>query len=327
MISSVTFARTTYAELPSKFEAGTPHIAGAIGLGAAIDYVQSIGLANIHAYEEQMLRYATEKLHQVPRVRILGTAAEKVGAISFVVEDPPLSSLDVGTQLDLDGIAVRTGHHCCQPVMERFGVSATARASFAMYNTPAEIDVFVEVLRRIVTGGEPKPVTVGVPTTEAVYPKAFAASPQAAAETLIEAFDLLGDWPARYQYLIELGKKIPPMSASLKTDANRVRGCQSTVFLSARARPGTTDVLEFLADSDADFVRGELALLERVFSGQKVDQIQAFDVEGFFGRLGMDQNLTLGRRTGLASMVQRIRGLASLLVAARESAPQPVPTA
>jgi cysteine desulfurase/selenocysteine lyase len=143
-------------------------------------------------------------------------------------------------------------------------------------------------LRRIVTGGEPKPVTVGVPSAEPAYPKARAASPTAAAEPLIEAFEMLGDWPSRYQYLIEMGKKIPPLPANLKTEANRVSGCQSTVYLSARVRPGTS----------------------RVFSGQKVADVLAFDVEGFFGRLDLDQHLTLGRRTGLASMVQRIRALA-----------------
>jgi cysteine desulfurase/selenocysteine lyase len=317
MIASVSFAKTTYAELPNKFEAGTPNIAGAIGLGAAVDYVQALGMDNLRAHDELLLRHATERVEKIPGVRILGTAAAKTAVLSFVVEEPKMSSLDVGAQLDIEGIAVRTGHHCCQPLMDRYEVPGTVRVSFGLYNTTADVDAFVDALRRIVTRASGKP-EAPAPQPEPVYARSSAASPQTAAETLAEAFDLLGDWPSRYQYLIELGKKIPPMPASLKIDSNRVRGCQSTVFLSARLRPGTTDVLEFLADSDADFVRGELALLERIFSGQKVNDIRSFDVEGFFARLGLDQHLTLGRRTGLASMVKRIRDLASVIAAATE---------
>jgi cysteine desulfurase/selenocysteine lyase len=311
MIKSVSFEKTTYADPPARFEAGTPNIAGAVGLGAAIDYVQSIGLEKIAAHEATLLRYATEKMRQIPGVRILGNAAHKASVLSFVVDDPPVSTLDVGTQLDLEGVAVRTGHHCCQPLMDRFGVSGTARASFALYNTTAEIDVLVSTLRAIVADARAKPA-VSATRTELVYPKAAAESPQAAAEELVEAFEFLDDWADRYQYLIELGAAIPSLPDEFRTEENRIRGCQSTVYLTARKKPGTTDVLEFLADSDADIVRGELAVLERVYSGQKASEILAFDVEGFFARLGLDKHLTLGRRNGLASMVQRIRGLAEL---------------
>ncbi|HWX43474.1 MAG TPA: cysteine desulfurase [Blastocatellia bacterium] len=138
MISSVTFEKTTYNVLPYKFEAGTPNIGGTIGLGAAIDYVKHIGLDNIAAYEHDLLTHGTELLNEIPGVRIIGTAKEKAAVISFVIEG--IHPHDVGTILDQDGIAVRTGHHCAQPVMDRFGVPATARASFAFYNTREEID-------------------------------------------------------------------------------------------------------------------------------------------------------------------------------------------
>jgi cysteine desulfurase/selenocysteine lyase len=313
MIRSVSFEKTTYAEPPARFEAGTPNIAGAVGLGAAIDYLQSIGLDKVAAHEEALLRYATEKIRQIPGVRIIGTATHKAAVISFVVDDPPLSALDVGTKLDLEGIAVRTGHHCCQPLMDRFGIPGTARASFALYNTTAEIDVFVAALRKIVeeAGARSRPAAVVAP--EPLYPRAAADSPQAAADELVEAFEFLDDWADRYQYLIELGEAIPPLPDEFRTEANRIHGCQSTVYLSARKKPGTADVLEFLADSDADIVRGELALLERVYSGQRAGDILAFDVEGFFARLGLDKHLSPRRRNGLASMVQRIRGLAAAL--------------
>jgi cysteine desulfurase/selenocysteine lyase len=141
MISSVTFEKTTYNVLPYKFEAGTPNIAGAIGLGAAIDYVEAIGLDNIRSHEEELLRLATEKVSAIRGVRLIGTARQKAAVLSFLVEG--VHPHDVGTVLDRGGIAVRTGHHCAQPVMDFFKVPATARASFAFYNTRGEVDALV----------------------------------------------------------------------------------------------------------------------------------------------------------------------------------------
>jgi cysteine desulfurase/selenocysteine lyase len=145
------------------------------------------------------------------------------------------------------------------------------------------------------------------PKRELVYAGPMGETPQAAAEEIAEVFDLLDDWSDRYTYLLDLGKKLPVMPDELKTECTRVHGCQSTVFLAARQKPGTADVLEFLADSDADLVRGLIGVLEHLYSGQRARDILAFDVEGFFRRLGLDQHLTLGRRNGLASMVKRIR--------------------
>jgi cysteine desulfurase/selenocysteine lyase len=310
MIRSVSFEKTTWNELPYKFEAGTPNIAGAIGLGAALDYLEAVGRAAIAAHEHDLLQYATLRLGDIAGVRIVGTAAHKAAVISFVVDDPPLSALDVGTQLDLEGIAVRTGHHCCQPVMDRFHIPGTIRASFALYNTAEEVDTLATVLEKIVSSGRPRPVTVPS-RSEVVYPAAAAESPAAAAEELVEAFDLFDDWSDRYRYLIEMGTHLPALPSVFKTDANRVHGCQSTVFMQARVRPGTADVVEFLADSDADIVRGLLAVLQRVYSGQKARDVLALDVQAFFARLGLDQHLTMGRRNGLGEMVKRIRGFAA----------------
>ncbi len=147
MISSVTFEKTTYNKLPYKFEAGTPDIAGVIGLGAALTYVKGLGIENIAAHEHELLGYATEKLSAIPGVRLIGTAKEKAGVLSFVIEG--VHPHDVGTILDQEGIAIRTGHHCSQPVMERFGIPATARASFAVYNTFAEIDALVRGIGKV----------------------------------------------------------------------------------------------------------------------------------------------------------------------------------
>ena len=147
MISAVTFEKTTYNVLPHKFEAGTPNIAGAIGLGVAIDYVSGIGMPRIAAHEAELLAYGTEQLSSVPGVRLIGTAREKASILSFVMDG--VHPHDVGTIVDQYGVAIRTGHHCAQPVMERFGVEATARASLAMYNTREEIDALVNALGRV----------------------------------------------------------------------------------------------------------------------------------------------------------------------------------
>ncbi len=147
MIRSVTFERTTFNDLPYKFEAGTPHIAGAIGLGAAVDYLEQIGFEAIGAYEHALLEYATEALSTIPELRIIGTASEKASLVSFDLEG--VHPHDVGQFLDFEGIAVRTGHHCTQPVMDRYGVPATTRASFAFYNTIEEVDRLVAGLRNI----------------------------------------------------------------------------------------------------------------------------------------------------------------------------------
>ena len=147
MIASVTFERTTYNKIPHKFEAGTPDIAGVIGLGAAIDYVQAIGLAAISDYEVQLLAYATREVSKISGVRILGNAKEKASVLSFTLEG--VHPHDIGTILDQQGIAIRAGHHCAQPVMDRFKVPATARASFAFYNTKEEVDVLVNGIRAV----------------------------------------------------------------------------------------------------------------------------------------------------------------------------------
>ncbi len=148
MISKVTFTKTTYNELPFKFEAGTSNIADAIGLGAAIDYIKSIGLDLISNYEKHVLDYATEKLSHVEGLRIIGTAPMKSSVISFVLKN--VHPHDVGTFLDYEGIAVRTGHHCTQPLMDRFNIPATSRASFAMYNTLEEADVLVQGIKKVI---------------------------------------------------------------------------------------------------------------------------------------------------------------------------------
>lgn len=148
MIRNVTFEKTTFADLPNKFEAGTPAIASQIGLGAAIDYLNGIGREQAAVHEQELLRYATEQLSGIEGVRIIGTAHEKASVLSFVIDE--IHPHDIGTILDQEGIAVRAGHHCAQPVMQRFNVPATARASFAFYNTKEEVDVLAATIRKVI---------------------------------------------------------------------------------------------------------------------------------------------------------------------------------
>jgi cysteine desulfurase / selenocysteine lyase len=147
MISSVTFEKTLYNKVPHKFEAGTPDMSGAVGLRAAIEYLNSLGMENVAAHEHDLLAYATQKVSAIPGVRLIGTAAEKASVLSFVMDG--VHPHDIGTILDQEGIAVRTGHHCAQPVMQRFGVDATARASLGLYNTKEEIDALVRGIKKV----------------------------------------------------------------------------------------------------------------------------------------------------------------------------------
>ena len=147
MIASVTFEKTTYNTIPYKFEAGTPPIAAAIGFGAAIDYLSLVGLSTIEAYEQNLINYATEQINNIPGIHIIGSAAEKVAVLSFSVDG--VHPHDIGTLLNQEGIAVRTGHHCAQPVMQHFKVPATTRASFSFYNSMAEIDALISGIQKV----------------------------------------------------------------------------------------------------------------------------------------------------------------------------------
>jgi cysteine desulfurase/selenocysteine lyase len=147
MIHTVTFEKTTYAEVPARFEAGTPDIAGVIGLGTAIDYLTEVGMHRIEAWEQELLRYATERLSEIPEVRLIGTAPNKAAVISFLIDGA--HPHDIGSVLDQHGVAIRAGHHCAQPIMERYGIPATARASLAFYNTKRDIDTLVDAVHNV----------------------------------------------------------------------------------------------------------------------------------------------------------------------------------
>jgi len=310
--------------LPNKFEAGTPHIAGAVGLASAIEWLEAVGFERIAAHEQHLLRHATERLSTVPGLEIKGTARHKAALVSWVLVDPPIGTLDIGMQLDLRGICIRTGHHCCQPLMDRMGIASTARASFGVYNDLSEIDRLADAVGEIVAAargntarrGAGATIAFGSQSSDATsggdpYPGAVAASPEVAAEEIAEIFELLPDWPMRHQQIMDLGERLPRMPDALKTEDTFVPGCQSRVHLAARVQPGSDDVIEFLADSDANIVRGLIALLQQIYSGQRASAIIAFDAQSFFSRLGLDEHLSMTRRNGLVAMVDRLRRIAA----------------
>ncbi len=313
MIDTVTFERTTYAPLPNRFEAGTPDIAGVIGLGAAIDYIRHIGWQRIVSYEQELLDYATQQMQTVPGLRIVGTAARKASVVSFVIEQPPIASLDIATRLSNEGIAVRTGHHCCMPLMGALHIPGTCRVSLAMYNTRQEIDRLVEVLRAMVSTRNPQSRSSDVDQLIAFAP-AIRPSVEESAEELIEEFLLFDDKESKTELLMELGQALPDTFATLKALSTPVPGCMSEVYLIGRPMPERADKLEFVADSNAEIVRGLIAVLQSLFSGQKAADILSFDIEKLFRKIGLDQFVSSQRRSGLDGMIRRIRTLAQTIV-------------
>ena len=324
MIDRVSFEKTTYAQLPNKFEAGTPNIAGGVALGVAVDYLRSLDWSAMHIHEQAMLARATQRLASIPGVRIVGTAATKASVISFVVDGPPMGAMDVGTRLDAAGIAVRTGHHCCMPLMQRLGVAATTRISLGMYNNLADVDMAADALEKIVSGGRTpassrlaakiakSTAAESASATRIAWPTATAPSVAAAADELAENFEFLGERDARNSYVLDLASKQPRLLDELKIVPDSVvTGCMSTVHLVAR-RAGD-ERIEFVADSDAEIVRGLISILQKLYSGQSAADVLAFDVEGFFRRIGLDQFITSQRRNGLAGMVKKIRQSAAVI--------------
>ena len=314
MIETVRFEKTTYADLPNKFEAGTPDIAGVVGLAAAIDYVNTLGFDAIAPYEDELTRYLTEQVAAVPGVRIIGRAGRKGGICSFVVDDPPIAAHDVGVLLDLQGIAVRTGHHCCMPVMERLNVPATVRASLAIYNTREDVDRLAAALQSIVAGQKTSSAPRAKANDEIVFPGASGPSPAAVADDLAEVFEFLDDPQSKNEQILDYARQLPRTFDALKDLTQRVPGCMSQVYMIGRRSPKDPARFEFVADADAEIVRGEIAMLEKLYSGQRAADVVNFDVEAFFRRIGLESFLTQQRRTGLGSMVKRIREQAAQIV-------------
>jgi cysteine desulfurase/selenocysteine lyase len=261
MIETVRFEKTTYADLPNKFEAGTPDIAGVVGLAAAIDYVNAIGFDAIVPYEDELTRYLIEQVGRVDGVRIIGTPGRRGGICSFVIDDPPMAAHDVGVLLDLQGIAVRTGHHCCMPLMDRLKLPATVRASLAIYNTGEDIDRLVDALRSIVAAQKAASPRARA-SNEVIFPGPSGPSPQAVADELADVFEFLDEPQSKHEQILDYARQLPRTFDVLKDLTQRVPGCMSQVYMIGRRAPRDPQRFEFVADADAEIVRGEIAMLE-----------------------------------------------------------------
>ena len=297
MIEEVYRQSSTWAEVPHKFEAGTPNIAGVLGLAAAVDYLNSIGMDVLRTREEALLRYTHEQVSTVPGLEIVGTASEKVGVVSFLLEGH--HSYDVGHALDQSGIAVRTGHHCTMPLMKHLGISGTIRASLGAYNTTEDIDILVAELKQIAGKSRaPKPVSAKnqIPSTDD--------SIESRKATLIDDLSLFEDADERREYLIELGENLADMDSSFKTEANRIHGCLAMVWLRSGIRKGR---IYFQADSDALITRGMIALLVGLMNGQPPQAIVKTDLFALIKEIGLPNLITARRKNGLNRMIERIQ--------------------
>lgn len=302
MIRTVSFDKTTFEDPPYKFEAGTPHIAGAIGLAAAVDYVEKIGLQRIGEYERELVAYGQERLRAIDGLRLIGTADEHASILSFVVEG--IHADDIGRIIDREGVAVRVGHHCTQPLMKRFGVSATVRASLAFYNTKEEVDALVAAVRKaihVMTRTCPIEHAEVRPSTETI---------EQTQDRIVSEFSAITDWEERYQKIIDLGRRHPHIPEELKQDKFIVRGCQSTVWLHAKLE--NDGRVTFTAESNAMIVNGLITLLLRVYSGRTADEIIRTQPR-FITEIGLSTHLSQARANGLAAMLEQIKNYALVL--------------
>jgi cysteine desulfurase / selenocysteine lyase len=202
--------------------------------------------------------------------------------------------------------------------MARLGISATTRASLAMYNTRADVDALVAALRKVISSESSRKRATSTPVgarpdPALSFPRAAGESPDVVADEIADVFEMLGDKESRYQQLLDYAEQLPSTFPTLKHLTQRVPGCMSEVYLLSRRSPDDPKRFEFLADADAHIVRGEIAMLQKLFSGQRARDVLDFDVEGFFNRIGLDQILSSQRRNGLAGMVKRIRADASAI--------------
>lgn len=301
MIRSVSFEKTTFLDPPLRFEGGTPNIAGVVGMAEGVRYLQSIGVERAAQHEHELLELAQAQLGGVEGLRIIGTAAEKASIISFVVEG--IHADDIGRMLDREGVAIRVGHHCAEPLMKRFGVSATARASFAVYNSRDEVTALVAAVRKAVN------VARGACAVQKVEVRPSAETIEQTQSRIVKEFESCGDWEAKYQRIIDIGRSHPHIPDELKQDRLKVKGCQSTVWLHAKPE---NDKVVFTAESDSLIVNGLVALLLRVYSNRTPEEIIGTEPH-FIADIGLAENLSQVRSNGLAAMVRDIRNYAVAL--------------
>ncbi len=287
MIKQVSFEKTTYNQLPFKFEAGTPNIAGVIGLGEAINWLSKLDQNLLHEHEQALFDKALDGCSQIKGFSRIGSPQQSVSLLSFTLEG--LHQQDIGLMLDKRGIAVRTGHHCAMPLMNHLGLAGTTRASFAFYNTLDEVEQFVTAL------------------DELNKPEQFS-TPDPIHTGLLQRLQQSRGWNERYREIMLAGKALPSMPQSLKVEENLVNGCESNTWLYHES-DGSVN-LAFKVDSDARIIRGLLALLLEIFNNKAPDQILAQDIEKLFTELELEKHLSPSRGNGLKAVVENIYKIA-----------------
>lgn len=311
MIERVSFTETQFNGLPFKFEAGTPNIAGAIGLGRALTFLSGLDFAALHAHENRLRRCAEEGLATINGIRLIGQAEHKAPVVSFISQHH--HNQDIGLILDQQGIAVRTGHHCAMPLMDSLNLNGTVRASFALYNTEAEAMAFVEAMAKLHhnalfdVAGEVNHSPISQ-VTPAGLPEIFRQQ-IIDLTTITERLQPQAGWQERYRQIMLLGKELPTLPAGWQTDKARLHGCESSVWLHHHYDRQTMR-LYFAADSDARVIRGLIAIVLAVFSGKTPAEIVAENIEARFQALELFAHLSPSRGNGLRAIVQGIQATA-----------------
>ena len=309
MIRQVSFSGTRFNELPFKFEAGTPNVSGVIGLREAIRFVRALDMKQVADHEDKLRQRAEEGLKNLPGVTLVGEAKHKVAVVSFVVEG--VHNQDIGLLLDQQGIAVRTGHHCTMPLMEHLGLSGTVRASFSVYNTLDDVDIFLAALSSIVKGE----FDASQDSTEVEGHSAFfnqlegEHASEFSQDRIFDQVTASRSWQDKYRHIMLLGKKLPSLPETMRTEESRLHGCESTVWLH-HFYDEQTMRLYFAVDSDARVIRGLIALVLSVFNGRTPQDISRFDIDDWFSKLDLYNHLSPSRGNGLRAIVEEIRSLA-----------------
>ncbi len=304
MIEHVSFESTRFNRPPFRFEAGTPDIGGAIALGAALAFLQTQNRASIQQHEDQLLSNATARLRAIPGVQIVADPIRRTGVLPFIVDGWHVQ--DIGALLDQQKIAIRTGHHCAMPLMQRLQLPGCARASFALYNTQAEVDLFADALAHILS---PVRVSVQQSLTEAEtaqQPDSLArVEDPAHFETLALKLQACRGWEARYSMIMSLGRKHRGLRAEARREEDLLHGCTSRVWL-RHVMDMSTGEIRFEADSDANVMRGLIALVLALIEHKTAAQILALDFTAQFQRLGLLQHLSQSRSNGLHTLIAEI---------------------
>lgn len=300
MIERVSFQATTFAKPPSRFEAGTPNIAGVIGLGAAIDFLALAPWQEIEEHEARIGHKVLEELSAVEGIKLVGKPAKRISVASFRVEG--IAPIDVAVMLNNAGVAVRAGHHCCMPLMERLGVSGTVRASWCLYTNTADIDALISGLRGIVQRRPTKRLARVEERVAVEFSKPTAATAREAAAELKAEFDGCIDPSMKQELLFELGQQHRNLLEQLRECTTPVAGCMSEVRVLFQRTPD--GALLMASDSNAGIVRGLLTVLERLISGHQISELRALDVRDFFHQIGIEQFLSMQRRNGLEGVLQ-----------------------